>query len=87
MELMNTQNRNTTELLKKFLSDKHTDEELFELFEKVNTNELDQSLVEILPKNFDDVIINTSFTKEEIQENYIELCQNLTFPKKIGNID
>jgi len=80
---MKKENRKTQELVKKFMSEKYTEDELLELFEKANTNELDQSLNDILPESLDEIINETMFSKEEIEDNYIDLTKRLGLTKTI----
>ncbi|WP_029902587.1 FecR family protein [Prevotella sp. 10(H)] len=74
---MKNENEKTAELLKKFMSENYTEDELLDLFEKANTNELDESLTALLPDSLDQVNADNTFTKREIRENFLELSRRI----------
>lgn len=72
-------NIRTIELLRKFISDQYTEDELIELSEKANSVELDNSIKELLPNSFDDIQNQEFFSDEKIDENYRELSKRIGF--------
>lgn len=83
--MMEAENKKTKELLQKFMSEKYSEDELLELFEKANTEELDQALIEILPQNLDQIDI-TEFTKEEIRESFFELSRRIGLRESLRKV-